>query len=370
MSEMSKQSRQRNFFDTGNGISSPESEECHTDSDALASQPTSQSSQVDSPVKTSASPEEARGLKANDLASIGSYIELRERFDHVGWSLRMSLLSEIEARMPFSYHWRKSVTPLGLSWWALMMSGRHTDANGSGLWPTATVEGNNNRKGLSERSGDGLRTAVVSHWPTPQANGAAQRRPEDCVNKDGQPPRPGDKLYCRHNGKMLQSNLETVIKAWPTPNAGDCQSPVSPETWRRSADRHQAKGVHKQASLRDVARWPVMAPWELAWPTPKARDWKAPGVASELERHSPGLPVAIQMAGQQDRERFNSSGNIRGRACRLLYSVFGIECGRTIRRLYERRRRGGKRRRLSIYLSARWTAQLMGYPPNWCGAIR
>jgi len=35
-------------------------------------------------------------------------------------------------------------------------------------WPTPTVHGNNNRKGLSAKSGDGLGTAVRNH-PTPTA---------------------------------------------------------------------------------------------------------------------------------------------------------------------------------------------------------
>lgn len=36
------------------------------------------------------------------------------------------------------------------------------------LWPTPTVKGNYNRKGLSSKSGDGLATAVL-RWPTPTA---------------------------------------------------------------------------------------------------------------------------------------------------------------------------------------------------------
>jgi hypothetical protein len=36
------------------------------------------------------------------------------------------------------------------------------------LWPTPTVKGNYNRKGLSKQSGDGLATAVMK-WPTPTA---------------------------------------------------------------------------------------------------------------------------------------------------------------------------------------------------------
>ena len=41
------------------------------------------------------------------------------------------------------------------------------------LWPTPTVHGNYNRKGLSKTSGDGLATAVTK-WPTPTAHKAKE----------------------------------------------------------------------------------------------------------------------------------------------------------------------------------------------------
>jgi len=37
------------------------------------------------------------------------------------------------------------------------------------MWPTPTLQGNYNRKGLSKKSGDGLETAVKM-WPTPRAS--------------------------------------------------------------------------------------------------------------------------------------------------------------------------------------------------------
>jgi hypothetical protein len=40
-------------------------------------------------------------------------------------------------------------------------------------WPTPTVCGNYNKKGLSKTSGDGLATAVAK-WPTPQAHNAKE----------------------------------------------------------------------------------------------------------------------------------------------------------------------------------------------------
>tara|TARA_R100000900_G_scaffold121671_1_gene96227 strand:- start:54 stop:662 length:609 start_codon:yes stop_codon:yes gene_type:complete len=41
--------------------------------------------------------------------------------------------------------------------------------NPTKLWPTPTVHGNNNRKGISKKAGDGLATAVKM-WPTPRAS--------------------------------------------------------------------------------------------------------------------------------------------------------------------------------------------------------
>jgi len=57
-----------------------------------------------------------------------------------------------------------------------------------GLWPTPTVCGNNNRAGLSHKSGDGLATAAKA-WPTPAARDwkdsghepAAQARNSPCL---------------------------------------------------------------------------------------------------------------------------------------------------------------------------------------------
>lgn len=59
--------------------------------------------------------------------------------------------------------------------WPLQTLERDTSASESGspdTWPTVTINGNNNRKGASPKSGDGLMTRVrerESSWPTPNA---------------------------------------------------------------------------------------------------------------------------------------------------------------------------------------------------------
>lgn len=42
------------------------------------------------------------------------------------------------------------------------------------VWPTVTLNGNNNRAGLSEKSGDGLNTAARD-WPTPRSSSSENR---------------------------------------------------------------------------------------------------------------------------------------------------------------------------------------------------
>lgn len=64
---------------------------------------------------------------------------------------------------------RSGMTRSGLLWERPMLE-RRTSATGSGSWPTPTVCGNYNRKGVSKTSGDGLATAVIKRmWPTPNA---------------------------------------------------------------------------------------------------------------------------------------------------------------------------------------------------------
>jgi hypothetical protein len=67
---------------------------------------------------------------------------------------------------------RSGMTRGGLLW-ERPMSERRTNATEFGSWPTPTVCGNYNRKGLSPTSGDGLATAVMK-WPTPTAHNAKE----------------------------------------------------------------------------------------------------------------------------------------------------------------------------------------------------
>jgi hypothetical protein len=81
------------------------------------------------------------------------------------------------------------------------------------FWPTPTVSGNHNRKGLSKSSGDGLSTAV-KQWPTPaarDAKGANSR--EHCEITGG-----GRK----HMDQLANAVAHPDLK-FPTPRAEDSQ---------------------------------------------------------------------------------------------------------------------------------------------------
>lgn len=83
-------------------------------------------------------------------------------------------------------------------------NGRYISVEGSGfgLWPTPSVHGNYNRRGLSENSGDGLATAVKL-WPTPKrqnANGGP------CRHGDG-----GIDLQTAANGTLNPAWVEILM---------------------------------------------------------------------------------------------------------------------------------------------------------------
>lgn len=119
----------------------------------------------------------------------------------------------------------------------------------SGTWPTPTINGNYNRKGLSKNSGDGLATAV-NMWPTPKSSTCG--------------------MTAKTSGCPMEksTHLETQVylaENWATPSAADAQG---------------SHGGGQGRSLRtDI--------WELKqWPTPRASDYKGSGpIGSKSAEH-------------------------------------------------------------------------------------
>jgi hypothetical protein len=80
------------------------------------------------------------------------------------------------------------------------------------LWPTPTVKGNYNRKGVSRKSGDGLATAV-SRFPTPTV---AMRKGSSIgalTRRDGRS-RANDRLDYRVEGSGLTGRLNPTWVEW------------------------------------------------------------------------------------------------------------------------------------------------------------
>ena len=118
--------------------------------------------------KTSAQQAEEPGSKESDQACGGRWHGWLAKFDPDTSTLRTAQCSllgggqELLQTLP-----RSGMTRNGMLWERQTLV-RRINATESGSWPTPTVCGNYNRKGLSKTSGDGLATAV-SKWPTPTA---------------------------------------------------------------------------------------------------------------------------------------------------------------------------------------------------------
>jgi hypothetical protein len=74
-------------------------------------------------------------------------------------------------------------------------------------WPTPTVCGNYNKKGLSQKSGDGLATAVAK-WPTPTAHNAKE------TNALSESQRNTPTLAAQAGGKLNPTWVEWLM-GWP-----------------------------------------------------------------------------------------------------------------------------------------------------------
>lgn len=212
-----------------------------------------------------------------------------------------------------------SLEKYSASWpkWGTMLNGecseppvsvRRINATDCTFWPTVTISGNYNRKGVSAKSGDGLATAAA--WPTPRAN------------KIGGYSSPG-----------YSPTLEQAVN-WATPNTMDSLPPKSAEAIRHESEVAR-KGRSAPANLRDQ----VVG----NWPTPKASDRSA--CPSEAKRHTPNLEQAVinwVMSNASDYKGNHGGG--QGRSLRT--DTHGS---------------GGQ-------LNPDWVETLMGYPAGWTDA--
>jgi hypothetical protein len=114
-------------------------------------------------------------------------------------------------------------------------------------WPTPTVCGNYNRKGLSERSGDGLATAVMKR-PTPRASENDQGRKADAMMD-------GISSWKSHG---RGATLTTAVKRWTTPTAHNVKEGGFPAEYERNTPTLAAQDG---GSLN-----PTWVEWLMGWP--------------------------------------------------------------------------------------------------------
>lgn len=183
----------------------------------------------DFPARTSAQPEKAPASKASNPASGWKWPASFAKYDPDSRSWRTRQCSLLEGLAVYSETWPRWGSMLDGESSALPTLALRTSASASGLWPTPkasaagpdfaaiergksislqtavamwptpTVNGNYNKKGLSAKSGDGLATAVAK-WPTPHG-----------FSKDGRSNGPsGNELGRAVNQRLTKDGLYTT----------------------------------------------------------------------------------------------------------------------------------------------------------------
>jgi hypothetical protein len=105
----------------------------------------------DFPARTSAKPESASASKESAADCGGKCCGWCRSCDPVGWSLRTSVQSDIEAMTGSRPTWKRLVTPAGRSWWQLSTSELRRNASERGLWQTPTTRDYKGQSGLGNR---------------------------------------------------------------------------------------------------------------------------------------------------------------------------------------------------------------------------
>jgi hypothetical protein len=128
------------------------------------------------------------------------------------------------------------------------------------MWPTPTVTGNNNRAGLSPKSGDGLATAV-KNWPTPTASlGTKGGRVTPRKSREG--------------GPLIEA---VSSRTFATPTARDWKSGKASEATHAKNSRPLSEQIGGSLNPTWV-EW--LMGWPLAWTdlkpseTDKFRQWQ------------------------------------------------------------------------------------------------
>lgn len=191
-------------------------------------------------------------------------------------------------------------------------------------------------------------------WPTPSAHGSAGEDSPDLERK-------GSKLVNRKTGRILQTNLATEVKHWPTAtakdadSAGNRSSPLcnpgtslheaatnwpTPRTLTGGGESAERK---KELGREEAGGGDLQAAAET-WPTPNQRDYKG----SDLTTRRGGASLSHYA---EKGERIHSSRQVP------VISTHGAELSKTEVQTSERRR-----------LNPAFVCWLMGWPWWWTRA--
>lgn len=202
---------------------------------------------------------------------------------------------------------------------------RPTVESGYSSWPTATVNGNYNRKGLSPTSGDGLATAVAQ-WPTPRAEdsestGAHRDTPDTLTSATRQWQTPRAVYGAGHAGMESETHLTGQAIAW--------QAPATDSFRSRGGERKDEMGLDQQA-----------------------RTWATPRSSVAENRTTKRTPS--QKAG-----RANGGGHGEYLSVQAAEHSFPPD---------QQTGRGGPRTPSGVVLNPRFVEALMGLPDGWTDA--
>jgi hypothetical protein len=158
--------------------------------------------------------------------------------------------------------WKAKTTPLRRRILAHTASARSTSASGSTGWPTPDASACNSagdttwqdrRQAMKAKHGNGNgfgltlgQASTLASWATPTRSDHQGAASPEAVKE------------WASRGHNLPEQAQ--MAAWATPGAGDDRG-ANPR-WQEAAQRHAAKGQHKQMGLRDQCRL-------SAWPTPQ-----------------------------------------------------------------------------------------------------
>ena len=165
---------------------------------------------ADFPVRTLVQPEKVQESTVSGRECGHTWRALSVRFDPVSCSWKTAQCLWDEDLLESSVILPRWGMTVGGECWERMTWVRPMSVSACGSWPTPTVCGNYNRKGLSKTSGDGLATAVKKKtWPTPQAHKTT--RSGEIVNVDGTPWDGIRKPHSKTTGRQITTALADAV---------------------------------------------------------------------------------------------------------------------------------------------------------------